>query len=273
MGVVDSCAKYFLFVTNLLIFVLSCVILGLGIWVLVDRSSFLDLLDETNASVPIYNSAVILILIVSISSIFISFFGCCGAYKESKCMLGTYFVLILALLVLITVGAIIGTAQGVGKLTSPFLDTLSKYDSSRSTAIETTWDQIQTDMECCGVNWPKDWMDYNTLYQGDSFAVAGDSYLMAKVPQSCCAAAVDQDLCMVTPTAANGAFVQGCFALVQSQIEHHVTVLGGVSIAVIVIMVLNLFLSFYLCTCGLDSDQEARPKKKFYGRPGQSGRV
>ena len=42
---------------------------------------------------------------------------------------------------------------------------------------------------------------------------------------------------MVTPTAANGAFVQGCFALVQSQIEHHVTVLGGVSIAVIVIMV------------------------------------
>ena len=46
-----------------------------------------------------------------------------------------------------------------------------------------------------------------------------------------------QDLCMVTPTAANGAFVQGCFALVQSQIEHHVNVLGGVSIAVIVIMV------------------------------------
>ena len=39
-------------------------------------------------------------------------------------------------------------------------------------------------------------MDYNTLYQGDSFAVAGDSYLMAKVPQSCCAAAVDQVICL-----------------------------------------------------------------------------
>ena len=47
-------------------------------------------------------------------------------------------------------------------------------------------------MECCGVDWPKDWMDYNTLYQGDSFAVAGDSYLMAKVLLSCCAAAADQ---------------------------------------------------------------------------------
>ena len=82
---------------------------------------------QTSASVPIYNSAVILILIVSVSAIFISFFGCCGAYKESRCMLGTvrqikncfnkfipfsqYFILNLALLVLITVGAIIGMAQ------------------------------------------------------------------------------------------------------------------------------------------------------------------
>ena len=50
---------------------------------------------------------------------------------------------------------------------------------------------------------------------------------------------------MVTPTAANGAFVQGCFALVQSQIEHHVNVLGGVSIAVIVIMVRFFFVVFF----------------------------
>ena len=49
---------------------------------------------------------------------------------------------------------------------------------------------------------------------------------------------------MVTPTAANGAFVQGCFAIVQSQVEHHVNVLGGVSIAVIVIMVSIIFVYF-----------------------------
>ena len=36
--------------------------------------------------------------------------------------------------------------QGVGKLSSPFLDTLSRYDASRSTAIETTWDQVQSDV-------------------------------------------------------------------------------------------------------------------------------
>jgi len=273
MGVLDSCAKYFLFATNLLIFILSCIVVGLGTWVVVDRSSFLDLLDQTNASVPIYNSAVILILIVSVSAVFISFLGCCGAYRESRCMLGTYFLFNLALLVLITVGAIIGMAQGVGKLSSPFLDTLSRYDPSRNTPIEVTWDKVQSDFSCCGVNSPKDWMEYNTGFQGDTMYASGSTYLMARVPESCCAGAGDKDRCMVTPTQYNGAFAQGCFALVQAQIEHHVTVLGGVSIAVIVIMVLNLFISFYMCTCGLDSEEEVRPKKKFYGRPGQSGRV
>jgi len=273
MGVVDSCAKYFLFATNFLIFILSCVVLGLGIWVVVDRSSFLDLLDQTNASVPIYNSAVILILFVSVSAIIISFLGCCGAYRESRCMLGTYFIFNLALLVLITVGAIIGMAQGVGKLSSPLLDTLARYDSSRSTAIETTWDQVQADFSCCGVDSPQDWLEYNGMFQGDTMYARGNTYLLARVPESCCSAASDKDKCMVTPTQYNGAFAQGCFALVQAQVEQHVRVLGGVSIAVIVIMVLNLFISFYMCTCGLDSEQEVRPKKKFYGRPGQSGRV
>ena len=37
---------------------------------------------------------------------------------------------------------------------------------------------------------------------------------------------------MVNPTAANGTFVKGYFALVQSQVEPHVSVLGGVILAV-----------------------------------------
>ena len=68
---------------------LSCAGLGLGIWVLVDKSSFLDLLDRTDATVHIYESTAILILVVAIGSILVTFFGCCGAVKESRCMLGT----------------------------------------------------------------------------------------------------------------------------------------------------------------------------------------
>ena len=72
-----------------------------------DKSSFVDLLEQvdvcyesktentsfpslkTDHSIHIYNSTAILILIVAVGSILISFFGCCGAFKESRCMIGT----------------------------------------------------------------------------------------------------------------------------------------------------------------------------------------
>ena len=100
--------------------------MGLGVWALVNKSSFLDILDQANVSVPIYESAVVLFLVVASGSILISCLGCCGAYKESKWMLivvgrrqgrhgnmwiSQYFVVVLGLLVLITVGAIIGFTQ------------------------------------------------------------------------------------------------------------------------------------------------------------------
>jgi len=51
MGVLDTCAKYFLFLSNIIIFILSWIILALGIWALVNRNSFLDLLDQGNVSI------------------------------------------------------------------------------------------------------------------------------------------------------------------------------------------------------------------------------
>merc|ERR1712133_199730 len=63
MGFLSSCAKWLLFASNFLIFALSCAGLGLGIWILVDKSSFLDLLDQTDATVHIYESTAVLILI------------------------------------------------------------------------------------------------------------------------------------------------------------------------------------------------------------------
>ena len=44
---------------------------------------------QTDHTIHIYESTAVLILIVAIGSILISFFGCCGAFKESKCMIGT----------------------------------------------------------------------------------------------------------------------------------------------------------------------------------------
>jgi len=272
MGFLSSCAKWLLFASNFLIFALSCAGLGLGIWILVDKSSFLDLLDQTDATVHIYESTAVLILIVTIGSIIISFFGCCGAFKESKCMVGTYSVLLLVLLILGLAGTIVGLTQGVNKLETPFLDTLSKYDRDRNGETENTWNTIQRDLQCCGVDSPQDWSLYNTGFKPSDYVDENDPgshWFGVKVPESCCERAPDKMVCMKTPTGHNGAFVEGCFLKVKDQIFVHTEAVGGVTIAVLLIMVLNLFLSLYLCTCGLDSDDDNRPRKGYYKRARQ----
>jgi len=270
MGVLDTCAKYFLFFSNIIIFILSWIILALGIWALVNRNSFLDLLDQGNVSVPIYESAVVLFLIVACVAILVSCLGCCGAYKEIKWMLTVYFVVVLGLLVLIVVGTIIGMTQGLDKLKDPFLDTLSNYDESRQTVVELTWDQTQTDFHCCGVDIAGDWAKHNERYGTNGYVHGEGNYAMIRpeVPASCCASSSNVAECQKSPTGANGAYTIGCWALIQGEVEHHADTIGGVSIAVIVILTVNMITALYMCACGLDSDIDDRPRKRAgYGRP------
>ena len=47
------------------------------------------MLIQTDSTVHIYSTTAALLLIAAIGSILVTFFGCCGAYRESRCMLGT----------------------------------------------------------------------------------------------------------------------------------------------------------------------------------------
>jgi len=281
MGCCENLVKIFLFVTNLLIFLLSCAVLGFGIWVLVDKPSIVNLVDQTDANIPIYNSAVILFLVVASLAIVISFFGCCGAYKESKCMLGTYFMMVLSLLIVITVGTIIGFSQGIDAVIEPLKDTLALYDegSTRTDIQEITnlWDSVQIDFKCCGVESARDWSEYNSRYNGQGYTEneGGSILLGAKVPRSCCDAASDEQRCMVTPSLNNGAFMVGCFTLLADDITDHISVVGGLAIAVLVIMTVDLVIAFYMCTCYLGSETDiiGRPNKSRYNRPGDNSNL
>jgi hypothetical protein len=46
-------------------------------------------------SIAIFSSAAIILIVVSVVVVVVTFFGCCGAIKENKCMLGTYFTVVL----------------------------------------------------------------------------------------------------------------------------------------------------------------------------------
>merc|ERR1711970_1554610 len=113
-GCLGNVVKYLLFTTNFLVLVLSCAVFGVSIWFLADSPSFMDLFKKvedilgTDASIGVSTAAAILLLVISIFVIVVAFFGCCGAYKENRCMLGTYFAIVLVAFVVMIVGAVLG---------------------------------------------------------------------------------------------------------------------------------------------------------------------
>uniref|UniRef100_A0A3Q2YF90 Tetraspanin 34b n=1 Tax=Hippocampus comes TaxID=109280 RepID=A0A3Q2YF90_HIPCM len=82
--------KFMMFVFNGIIFLAGAVILGVGIWVKVDSGSilgFLGMIENAPAELGQVLNVGYLLIAVGVLLVIIGFLGCCGAIRESKCML------------------------------------------------------------------------------------------------------------------------------------------------------------------------------------------
>ncbi|KAM7134239.1 LOW QUALITY PROTEIN: leukocyte antigen CD37 [Macrochelys suwanniensis] len=113
-----SVIKYFLFLFNLLFFVLGGIILSFGLWILIDQQSFSAVL--VILPVPLPGSSLYALKVwsyvlsgVGIVTMLLGFIlGCLGALKEIKCMLGFYFgFLFLLFAAQITIGVLLYTQR------------------------------------------------------------------------------------------------------------------------------------------------------------------
>ena len=117
--------------------------LGCWIWALVAKPSFIGILDDaldlcgegdTSCGVILsmfsfYSSATYIMIVIAALVILIAFFGCCGAMMESKCLLGTYFTIILALFIVMIIDGILGLSGNFEDNSKAHLEKiLKKYD-------------------------------------------------------------------------------------------------------------------------------------------------
>jgi len=268
-GCMSSLVKYLLFTTNFLIFILGTAVFGLGIWVVVDKPSFLDLFDQASDqlgdgesfNVEIYTSAAYILLVVSALVVIISFFGCCGAFKESKCMLGTYFTLILAMFIVMVVGAVLGYSGDLEKtIKEPLKNALSKYRDNVTQETDEklffykkAWNEVQFELKCCGVD---DVTDWSNSTDGTDFQWDPDT---ANKPLGCCRvkrdspdelSVAEQKRCRELPAGEGSEefYFAGCYTMFKDKIEDNQNVVVGVAIGVVVVMFLNMMFSFAMCT-------------------------
>lgn len=121
-----SCAKWILFAFNIIFFLGGAAVLGVGIWLRVDSSSFMKFLTTVDPSGQTSDTAnlflgdnlyyihVVAYILIGIGSFvfLVGFLGCCGACKEWRPLLVAYAVCLI-LVMCAEVG--VGIAVGVNK--------------------------------------------------------------------------------------------------------------------------------------------------------------
>nr|KAF6342636.1 CD82 molecule [Pipistrellus kuhlii] len=238
--------KYFLFLFNLLFFILGGVILGFGVWILADRSSFISVLQ---ASSPSLNVGAYIFIGVGAVTMIMGFLGCVGAVNEVRCLLGL-------------------VKQEMGSIVTKLI---RDYKDGQEDSLQQGWDYVQAQGKCCGwvnfYNWTEnaDLMNRTTVTYPCSCEKKGedDSPLVKK--GFCEASDVNGTLSGNGTQGDNNpeqwpVYQKGCMKTVQSWLQENLGTILGVCVGVAVIELLGMLLSICLCRNVHSEDYSKVPK-------------
>ncbi|XP_076451071.1 CD9 antigen-like [Babylonia areolata] len=238
MGCGTSCARLLLISFNFIFWLSGVAILGVGIWILVDPN-LQDYLDVIHVSDEEYFKKAAYILLAFGAFVFlVGFCGCCGAIRNSKCLLGFY----IFFLVIVFAGEL-----AAGILAAVYKDEIIKeFDEGLAKTIkndyETSagpWDAVQKELECCGGLGPSDY-DNSTWQNAQSNN--------AKIPLSCCVLSNDQPVNAANCQSLSSDFHQkGCKDQLVDWVEDHSVILIGVGCGIAALQIFGLVFAICLC--------------------------
>lgn len=194
--------------------------LGVGIWLLVsdDFTKYSDADDNLSF---IYTGAYILVAIGGLIMI-IGFLGCCGAIRESQCMLGCFFFL-LFIIFAVLLGAGIWAVISKDEVRTIVRKVLNKQiqqacdpkvPNSKSVNF---LNHVQDQFQCCGVDGITDYNDFTNCNVSKS--------------EPCVAEEINN----------------GCLDKASAWFEQNILIVAGVAIGIAVVLILGMIFSIVLC--------------------------
>ncbi|XP_064174927.1 tetraspanin-8-like [Anguilla rostrata] len=219
---VSKCIKYCLFFFNLLFWISGCIILGVSIYLKVDKDSS----KIVGGSLP----GVDLLIAIGVIIMVLGFLGCCGAIKENKCMLMLFFIGLLLIFILLLAAGILG-AVGEDKSTDFIKEQLNNLvplaDQPEST--QTDIQALEVEGKCCGlIKGPEDWG--------------------SQVPSSC---NCNDTTAACTTVGGKKVYSTPCAEFVTTLLKKNLTVALGIAFGIAVLMLFGMIFSMVLyCQIG-----------------------
>ncbi|XP_017291314.1 tetraspanin-1 [Kryptolebias marmoratus] len=220
---------------NLLVFIAGLVLLAVGIWVSVDGSPFLQLLGPfSRRDQPFVNVGFFCISAGAIL-VLVGLLGSCGARKESKCLLISFFSIILIIFVAEVAAGVVALfySSFAERILEPWATRALRNDYGRDPEVTQLWNSTMTEFGCCGFSGYSDFLGSEFLDQN-----------RGELPPSCCWT----NAAPCRPEDAARSPVQGCFRLVLTLLRQQSVTVGGVATGVTALQAAGLMVSVYLYT-------------------------
>ncbi|XP_046744392.1 CD63 antigen [Diprion similis] len=223
------CIKYLLCAVNALFVLTGVMIISIATTIYAVYEDFSHFLD------PTYFSPATLLMVVGVLIFVIAFMGCCGALKESTCMVLVFAVSMSLVLILEASAAVAAyfLQDGVKDVLSDLIDSnIQQYENNQEAAFAVNF--LQSKLHCCGYESYKDW----------DGVLATDENDMG-VPNSCCSwyTAAD-DYYNVTMCAS--VYEEGCISRMAVIIHRSALYLGTGAIAIAMIQMTGIMFACML---------------------------
>uniref|UniRef100_H2ZP30 Tetraspanin n=1 Tax=Ciona savignyi TaxID=51511 RepID=H2ZP30_CIOSA len=223
-----------LFFFNVLYWLFSCTVLGVGLYAYLEKDA-----DLTSVTDIITNPAIGLIC-VGVALFCLTFFGCVGALRQNVCMLKFFSnVLTFSLIVQLVLGMVlfIISSRALHIVDQYFKLLIGSYREDIDTTDIIDWGQEY--FKCCGAGEYTDW-EHNIYFNCSSI-----SYEACSVPYSCCVIH-DNDSTVLNTFCGFGVLKQqpieldgvihttGCIHALTEWLHQHLFLLAALGIAMVV---------------------------------------
>nr|CAB3229145.1 CD81 antigen-like [Phallusia mammillata] len=236
MGCCTDIIKYLLFLFNVLFWVAGAAILGVGIYLITANN--VDAVVSI-AGIQFYYSGCYVMIAVGSFMFLVGFCGCCGAIKENKCLLGTYFVLLMVVFIIqFTVGiwALVSQKTIEDEIFKGLNESVP-IDYSLDSAKANTIVSIQKTFKCCGlVTGCGDWANGNTTGCGCTEDPTIVNSTCGAIPSTCSAA-----------DGATAIYNIDCYDALIKFINDNIVIIGGVALGIALAEIFGMIFAIVMC--------------------------